>query len=104
MAGQISQSESQVVYRRLAAVAVQLLGLKEEVARLKALNTSVDLSANLDEESGGHLTKAQALAFVTEMLKYEEWFDNTTVAATIGEGDPARRATMDPLILAEPLV
>jgi hypothetical protein len=83
MAGQISQSESQVIYRRLAAV---------------------DLSANLDEESGGHLTKAQALAFVAEMLKYEEWFDNTTVAATTGEGDPARRATMDPLILAEPLV
>lgn len=104
MAGQVSQSESQVIYRRLVNVAVSLLGLKEEADRLKALNDSVDLSTNLDEEAGSNLTKAQALAFVAEMLKFEAWFDNFNVNSTGVEESGDRRAALDPLILAEPLI
>ncbi len=104
MAGQVSQSESQVVYRRLAQVSVQLLGLKEEVDRLIALNASVDLGANLEEDSGGNLTKAQAVTLVGELVKYQSWFENATVAATGAEDSGDRRAALDPFILAEPLI
>lgn len=104
MAGPLTQSESQVIYKRLSALSVALLGLKEEADRLFALNSSVDLSTNLDEESGGHLTKAEAVTLVGEIANYRDFWNNNTVAATTGEGDPARRAAFDPFILAEPLI
>jgi hypothetical protein len=104
MAGQVSQSESDVIYRRLVAVAVQLLALNEEVDRLVALSLSLDLQTNLDPESGGHLDKAQAVTMFGEMVNYRSFFGNTTVAASGGEGSNDRRAALDPFILAEPLV
>jgi hypothetical protein len=104
MAGQVSQSESQVIYRRLAAVAVRLLDVREEIDRLSAANTSMNFPVNLDPESGGNLTVAQAVTLFGELAKYRSWFDNATVAATGGEGSGTRRAALDPFILAEPLV
>jgi len=104
MAGQISQSESQVIYRRLTAVAVQLLGIREEIARLSSANDSLDFQTNLDAESGGNLTKTQAVAFFSELQKYGNWFDNKTQSSTGAEDSNDRRAKIDPFILAEPLV
>jgi hypothetical protein len=104
MAGPLTQSESQVIYRRLAAISVALLGLKEEADRLFSLNQSVDLNTNLDPESGGNVTKAEAVTLVGEINNFRDFWENNTVAATTGEGDPARRAAFDPFILAEPLL
>jgi hypothetical protein len=104
MAGPLTQSESQVIYRRLSAIAVALLGLKEEADRLFALNQSVDLNSNLDPEAGGHLTKAEAVTLVGEVNNFRDFWENETVAATTAPGDPARRAAFDPFILAEPLL
>jgi len=104
MAGQVSQSESQVIYRRLAAVAVRLLDIKEEIDRLNALNVSLNLGTNLDAESGGNLTVAQAVSFYGELVKYRDWFSNVAVAATGTSGSNDRRAALDPFILAAPLV
>lgn len=104
MAGQVSQSESQVIYRRLAHISTQLLGIKEEIDRLQALNTTLNLGANLDAESGGNLTLAQASTLFAELVKYQSWFNNFSVAQTGTSGSTDRRAAMDPFILAEPLV
>jgi hypothetical protein len=104
MAGQVSQSESQVIYRRLSHVAVQLLSLKEEIDRLDALNTSLNLGTNLEAESGGQLTVAQAGSLFTELTKYRDWFNNLATAATSTSAGGARRAILDPFILAEPLI
>ncbi len=104
MAGQVSQSESQVIYKRLTNVAAQLLGLKEEIDRLSSLNTSVDFGANRDPESGGNLTKAQAVSLFGELNKYRNWFDNKTQASSGAEESNTRRSAIDPFILAEPLV
>ena len=104
MAGQVSQSESQVIYRRLAQVALRLLDIKEEIDRIYSVNASMDLGANLDPESGGHLTVAQVVTLVGELSKYRDWFDNQPVAATGAAGSNNRRAALDPFILAGPLV
>jgi len=104
MAGQVSQSESQVIYRRLAAVAVRLLDIKEEIDRLGALNTTLNLGTNLDAESGGNLTVAQASTLFTELLKYQSWFNNFVVSQTGTSGSTDRRAALDPFILAAPLI
>lgn len=104
MAGQVSQSESRVIYERLAQVAVSLLGIKEEIDRLDALKVSLDLGTNLEPEPGGNLTKVQAVALFAELTKYRDWFENVTVAATGVEGSNDRRETLDPFILAEPLI
>ncbi len=105
MAGQVSQAESQVIYRRLTQVAVQMLGLNEEIERLISLNQSVDLGANLEAESGGNLTVVQATTFVGEMIKYRDFFANVASVSSTGAADSGdRRASLDPLILAEPLV
>jgi hypothetical protein len=104
MAGQVSQSESQVIYRRLCAVAVRLLDIKEEIDRLDALNQSMTLGTNLDAEAGGNLTLAQASSLFTELVKYRDWFNNQAVAATGTAGSGTRRAIIDPFILAEKLI
>jgi hypothetical protein len=104
MAGQVSQSESQVIYRRLSAVAVRLLDIKEEIDRLSALNTTLSLGTNLEPESGGNLTVAQAATLFGELLKYQTWFNNFQVAQTGTSGSTDRRAALDPFILAEPLL
>jgi hypothetical protein len=93
-----------VIYRRLAAISVTLLGLKEEADRLFTLNQSLDLATNLDPEAGGHLEVADATAVVAEINNFREFWNNNTVAATTGEGSPDRRAKFDPFILAEPLL
>jgi hypothetical protein len=41
---------------------------------------------------------------LTELFKFVDFWENLTVPATTGEGDPARRATFDPYLLAEPLL
>ena len=104
MAGQVSQSESQVIYKRLVNIAVQLLDLKEEIDRLDSAKVSLDLGSNLDAESGGNLTKAQAIAIFSELTKYRNWFDNKTQASSGTEESNTRRAALDSFILAEPLV
>ena len=104
MAGQVSQSESNIIYKRLANVANNLLGIREEVERLASAATSLDLAANLDNSSNGTLTKAQAIAVFVELNKYKDWFDNKAVASTGAEASPDRRAAIDPFILAEPLL
>jgi len=104
MAGQVSQSESQVIYRRLSQVALRLLDIKEEIDRLDALNASMSLGTNLDPESGGHLTVAQAVTFFGELVKYRDWFANLSVSPTGTSGSGDRRAALDPFILAGPLV
>lgn len=104
MAGQVSQSESQVIYRRLSACAIRLLDIHEEIGRLSALNTTLNLGANLDNDAGGNLTVAQAAALFTELQKYATWFNNFSVAQTGTSGSTDRRAAMDPFILAGPLL
>ncbi len=104
MAGQVSQSESQVIYKRLINVSLNLLDLHEEIARLTSVNASVDLSSNLDPESGGNLTKAQAVSLFSELMKYQNWFANKTQASSGAEDSNTRRAAIDPFILASPLV
>ena len=104
MAGQVSQSESQVIYKRLSNVAVRLLDIKEEIDRLSALNASVGLGADLDADSSGNLTKAQAVSLFAELNKYANWFDNKTQASSGAEESNTRRAAIDPFILAEPLL
>jgi len=104
MAGQVSQSESQVIYRRLSACAIRLLDIKEEIDRLGALNTTLNLGANLDAEGGGNLTVAQAATLFTELQKYASWFNNFSVAQTGTSGSTDRRSALDPFILAGPLI
>ena len=64
MAGPVSQSESDVYYRRLINAAKSLQDVYEEIKRLRSENTTFDLSTNLDEESSGVLTKAEAISFL----------------------------------------
>lgn len=104
MAGQVSQAESQVIYRRLVNVATRLLDVKEEIDRLDAVKVSLDLATNLDADSGGNLTTAQATALFAELVKYRDWFDNVTVAASGAESSNDRRATLDPFLAAESLI
>ena len=104
MAGQVSQSESDVIYKRLVNVSLNLLDIHEEIARLTSMNTSVDLSTNLDPESGGNLTKAQAVSLFSELKKYQNWFTNKTQASSGAEESTTRRTAIDPFILVSPLV
>jgi hypothetical protein len=104
MAGEVSQSESDLIYRRLAQVAVQLVGLAEEVDRLDASRIALDLATNLDPQGGGQLSVAQAVALFTELLTFRNWWLNNTVGSTGVEGSPDRRAIIAPFILAEPLL
>jgi hypothetical protein len=104
MAGDVSQSESQVIYRRLSQVCLQLVGVAEEIDRLDASRIALDLATNLDPEQGGHLTKAQAVALFTELLTFRNWWQNNTVASTGAEGSDDRRNIIDPFIVAEPLL
>jgi hypothetical protein len=104
MAGPLTQSESQVIHRRIAALAVGIRGLSEEAARLIAENGTFNFPTNLDPDSRGNVDVADATACMTEVVKFLAYWDNATVAATTGEGNPARRAAYDPYLLAEPLL
>ncbi len=107
MAGPISQSESDVIHKRLVNVANSLRGINEEIVRLKSENITVDFSTNLDEPSGGSgLTKAESLAFVTgPLFDYADYFANVDSVASDGVADSSdRRDKMNPLLLAEPLI
>lgn len=107
MAGSISQSESDVIYRRLINVATRMRDLDEEVARLKSENVTFDFATNLDEPSigGGSLSKAEGLAFVAgPMFDYADYFANVAVSSDGTSGSSDRRDKMNPLLLVEPLV
>ncbi len=104
MSGQISQSESQGYYKRFANAAVRLRGIREEIGRLSSEWVSLDLGTNLDEESGGYVTKAQAGALIGELAGFREWYDNFTVAASAGEGSDNRHAALAPFFGAEKLI
>lgn len=104
MAGPLTQSESQVIHRRIAALAVGIRGLSEEAARLIAENQTFNFPTNLDDDSGGNVTVTDAATCMAEVVKFLDFWENATVPATTGEGDPARRAAFDPYLLAEPLL
>lgn len=104
MAGPLSQSESNVIYQRLINVATRMRDIDEEISRLKSENTTFNFSVNLDEPSGGALTKAEGLAFVTgPMFDYSDYFANLLVASDGVAGSSDRRDKINPLLLAEPL-
>lgn len=109
MAGPISQSESDVIYRRLIAVSTRLRDIDEEVTRLKTENTTFDFATNLDEPTlagiPSPISKAEMLAFVTgPMFDYSDFFANLTVLFDGTSGGTDRRDKMNPLLLVEPLV
>lgn len=102
MAGPISQSESDRVYQRLQNLAKQMLDMKEEIDRLESLKNSLDLATNLDEQSSGFVTKAEAIAFFQgPITHYENWFDNQDVNADGIAGSNDRRAKIDPFLVLD---
>lgn len=104
MAGLISQSESDVIYRRLVNMATSLRDVDEEIARLKSENVTFNFGANLDPPSNGALTKAEAIAFVTgPLFDYSDFFANKSVASDGVAGSSNRRDKVNPMLLAEPL-
>lgn len=103
MSGPVSQSESNRIYARLQNAVKSLLDVKEEIDRLESLNASFNLSLNLDEHSGGEVTKAEAIACFQALASYRQWFNNATVAFDTTNGGPERRAKLDPFLLANSL-
>ncbi len=102
MAGPLSQSESDVIAKRVQNIAKQLLDSAEEIARLKSLNSSLDLSTNLDAPSSGIVTKQEILDFVTgPMFDYADFFDNLTVTFDTTSGGNERRAKIDPFLVTD---
>jgi hypothetical protein len=102
VAGPISQSESDVIAQRVQNIARQMLDMAEEMARLRSLNSSLDLSTNLDAPSSGIVTKQEILDFVTgPMADYEDFFDNLTVLFDTTSGGNERRAKIDPFLVTE---
>jgi hypothetical protein len=102
MAGPISQSESDVIARRVQNVAKQMLGMAEEMARLRSLDASLDLATNLDEPSSGVVSKADITTFVGgPMSDYEDFFENLTVPFDTSSGGNERRAKIDPFLVTE---
>ena len=103
MAGQLNQSDSDVIYRRLINVATAMRGAAEEIDRLKSENTTFDFAANLEQPSIPGLTKAEALAFVTgPMFGFANFWVNATVPFDTTDGGRQRRDKVNPLLLAEP--
>lgn len=106
MAGPLSQSESNVIHRRLINVATALRDTAEEIERLKSEDTTFDFATNLDEPSfgGGSLTKTEVLAFVTgPVFGFANFWANLAVAFDGSSGGSDRRDKVNPLLLAEPL-
>ncbi len=104
MAGPLSQSESNLIHRRLINVATSLRDAAEEIERLKSDNITFDFGTNLDEPSFGGLTKAEALAFaVGPMFGFADFWVNSTVTFDGTAGGSERRDKVNPLLLAEPL-
>jgi hypothetical protein len=102
VAGQISQSESDVIARRVQNLAKQMLDMFEEMARLRSLNASLDLSTNLDAPTSGIVTKQQILDFVAgPMLDYEDFFGNLMVPFDTTSGGNERRAKIDPFLVTD---
>jgi len=104
MAGPVSQSESDVYYRRLINAAKSLQDVYEEIKRLRSENTTFDLSTNLDEESSGVLTKAEAISFFGVLADYESFYENATVTFDGTDGGAERRNKINPFLAAEAVV
>jgi len=104
MAGQLSQSESDIIHKRLINLATAMRDAAEEIERLKSDNITFDFATNLDEPSFGGLTKAESIAFVTgPMFGFADFWPNATVPFDTLDGGSARRDKVNPLLLAEPL-
>ncbi len=102
MAGAISQSESDVIAQRVQNIARQMLDMAEEMARLRSLNASLNLSTNLDPPSSGIVTKQEILDFVSgPMSDYEDFFGNLTALFDTTSGGNERRAKIDPFLVTE---
>ncbi len=104
MAGPLSQSESDIIHRRLINVATAMRDAAEEIERLKSDNITFDFAANLDEPGFGGLTKTEVLAFaVGPMFGFADFWVNATVAFDGTDGGSERRDKVNPLLLAESL-
>jgi len=104
MAGPLTQSESDVVHRRLINIATRMRDIAEEIERLKSENTTFDFATNLDDPSHGAYNAATAVAFVTgPMFAYADFWDNVAVSTDGTSGSSDRRDKANPLLLAEPL-
>ena len=106
MAGPLSQSESDIIHKRLINIATKMRDVSEEIDRLKSDNITFDFATNLDEPSfgGASLTKTESLAFVTgPMFGFADFWANATVLFDTADGGSERRDKVNPLLLAEPL-
>lgn len=102
MAGTVSQSESDVIYRRIQNAAKQLLDVYEEIQRLQSLSVTLNLGVQLDESSSGIVSKAEAIAMFTGPLQdFEDWFDNLQVNPDGLSQSTDRRAKLDPFLVTE---
>ncbi len=102
MAGPITQSESDVIARRVQNLAKQMLDMAEEMARLRSLDSSLNLGTNLDEPTSGIVTKSDITTFVSgPMADFEDFWANATVAFDTTDGGGERRAKVDPFLVTE---
>ncbi len=102
MAGPITQSESDVIARRVQNLAKQMLDMAEEMARLRSLDSSLNLGTNLDEPTSGIVTKSDITTFVSgPMADFEDFWANTTAAFDTTDGGGERRAKVDPFLVTE---
>ena len=105
MAGPVSQSESDVYYRRLVNAAKALQDTYEEVKRLQSEIVTFNLGVNLDDFSQvGTLPKSEAVAFFSVLTAFESFYENATVTFDTADGGTARRDKINPFLAAEPLI
>jgi len=105
MSGIVSQSESNRYYKRLVNISLTIQGAYEEIKRLQSEKVTLDLGANLDEESSGTLSKAEAIAlFLGPLQDFESWYENVSVAPDGDEGSETRRGKIDPFLAADGLI
>ena len=102
MAGPITQSESDVIAQRFQNLAKSMRDISEEAARLRSLNTSLDLATNLDEPSSGIVTKADITTFVSgPMADFEDFWVNLIVNTDGVSASNDRRAKVDPFLVTD---
>ena len=109
MAGQVSQSESDIYYRRLVNAVKAMQDTYEEVKRLQSEKVTLNLATNLDEHSSGGggpgiVTKVQAISLFGVLTDFESFYENATVPFDTTDGGTERRAKIDPFLAIEPLI